>query len=110
MFQLQGRVVALDRHRDNYAVMELRREQSGLLGATIKVLVPSLVLVRDGEPRRGAYVDVGAQSLAEAGVSRREWDCLLVARYLGEIDGHLPEDQGEQETLPQVRRADGKGR
>lgn len=109
MFQLHGRVVALDRHRDNYAVMALRREQSGLLGSTIKVLVPPLVLVRDGEPRPGAYVDVGAQSLAEAGVSRREWDCLLVARYLGELDGQLPDDQDEPPTHQQLRRADGNG-
>lgn len=87
MFQLAGRVVALEKCRDQYAILELRREQSGLLGATMKVLVPPPVLVRDGEPQVGSQVEIGAQSLAEAGLARREWDCLLVARYIDAVNG-----------------------
>lgn len=109
MFQLVGRVVNLDQRRENYAVLELRREQSGLLGDTIKVLVPPLVLARDGEPSRGAHVEIGAQSLAEAGVSRREWDCLLVARYIGEGDGRLSEDEATPASPRRAVGEDGNG-
>ncbi|MBA1147084.1 hypothetical protein H0Z60_08415 [Ectothiorhodospiraceae bacterium WFHF3C12] len=110
MFQLVGRVEALHKRRDQYAILELRRHQAGLLGDMVKVLVPALVLVRDGEPDQGAHVEVGAQSLAEAGIPRREWDCLLVARYISEGGSGGEDDADSRQSVPSVNRLAGGGR
>ena len=110
MFQLVGRVEALHKRRDQYAILELRRHQAGLLGDMVKVLVPALVLVRDGVPYRGGRVVVGAQSLGVAGSPRREWDCLLGARYISEGGSGGEEDADSSQSVASVNRLAGGGR
>lgn len=104
MFQLSGKVVTIDRLPNGYSVMRLRRDDAGLLGPEIKLVVPSLVMVRDGLPEDGAWVEVGAQSFAETGHSRISPDIYLVARYIWAASARSASDtddgaDGEAESI-----------
>jgi len=96
MFQLSGKVVTVDRLPNGYAVMRLRRDDAGLLGPEIKLIVPSLVMVRDGLPENGSWVEIGAQSFAETGHSRIAPDIYLVARYIWAADERRGADNSSE--------------
>jgi len=65
--KLQGIVDRILRLPSGYAVVGVRPGDLGLFGPRTEVLVPTLVLVRDGRPDVGGWLAIEARDLAETG-------------------------------------------
>jgi len=61
MYSFTGKVVTKERLQSNYLSLVIQRQQDGLLGSHVHVLVPTLVEVRDGAPQVGSVVEIEAQ-------------------------------------------------
>lgn len=66
MLNLHGMVDRIYRLPSGYGVIGIRPGSLGLLGPRAEILVPTLVLVRDGPPRVGAWLTVRIRELADA--------------------------------------------
>jgi len=63
MFHIQGRVTERTLLPDGNYLLWLRREQRGLIGHELALLVPPLVFTRDGWPTPGQWVEITVQEL-----------------------------------------------
>lgn len=61
MLAFSGKIVSAQRLESNYLSVSVRREENGLLGPKIQVLVPTLVELRDGPLKVGAIWRFEAQ-------------------------------------------------